>query len=159
MGAEKTPWVEIKTKYITGRQSCKKLAEEYGIRPKLVSERCRKEKWVLEREQYRENTGKKAVAQASHAQARELAGLIRASDRMVEELEKVLEDADQFYRHLDTDSMEIQVLTKADTKAMRNIASALREMTAVMRDLHGSQRDKPEAARIELVGMEEDYGE
>lgn len=157
MGAPKIPWDEIRTKYIAGRQSCRELAEEYGIRAKMVSDRCAKEGWRADRKAYRESTGKKALAQASRAQARELAGLLRASDRMVQELERLLQDNEQFYRYLSgEETTEERVFKKADTKAMRNVATALREMTSVMRNLYGlptqaeAESQRVAAERLEL---------
>ena len=70
-----------------------------------------------------------------------LEGLQQASVRFTEMLQTVLQDEQQFYRYVysakSAESPQEAVLHKADIKAIKEMASVLKEMTFVVRGLYG----------------------
>lgn len=68
-----------------------------------------------------------------------LSGLQQAARQLIEAMQGALADEQQFYRYVyggKDRPPEQTVLEKADTKAIKEMAAALKEMTAVVRNLY-----------------------
>ena len=68
-----------------------------------------------------------------------LSGLQQAARQLIEAMQGALADEQQFYRYVyggEDRPPEQTVLEKADTKAIKEMAAALKEMTAVVRNLY-----------------------
>lgn len=50
-------WLAIKTEYVTGEASLQELAEKYGLSQSTIRKRSSSEKWVEQRDKYRNNVG------------------------------------------------------------------------------------------------------
>ena len=62
-------WDAIKAEYISGKISCRKLAEKYNISPNVVSKKATKDGWKNERRKCDEKTAKKIISRTSYARA------------------------------------------------------------------------------------------
>ena len=94
-----------------------------------------------------------------------LSGLQEAARQLIEAMQGALADEQQFYRYVyggKEHPPEQAVLAKADTKAIREMAAALKEMTAVVRNLYDlpapGETPSPAAADGGKGAEAEEYG-
>ncbi len=157
-----TDWARIRTEYITGRESLKALGEKHGIGYSAISKRSSQEQWAQERKKYAKTVQKKALARAGAHNARQLADLKNAGTKMCRELQKLMANAEEeLYTHVGTESdgkysvMVAKRLPAVDDRKLLNLTKAMREMTAVMRDLYdiqtASEREEMAMAREKLA--------
>lgn len=125
-------WRKIKAEYITGSMSYRALAERYGIPYRTVEKNGLKGQWTKARQAYRQRlvrrTTEAVCKKASRREANKLAALQEVADTLIGSIGRMLEEA-QAVR-------ERAARGKLDTKAARDLAAALKDMTAVMRSLH-----------------------
>ena len=136
-------WLAVKTEYITTDISLRKLADKHGISRTTIGHRSKVEGWVEARQRHKDSVVSKTANKIANQKSKDLAKLIQIADMQVDVLEKAYSDPEQFFRHLveTRDSKGKQdvverVYKKMDTKAMKDCASILRDLTAVHRDLH-----------------------
>ena len=140
-------WTAVRLEYITGNISYRKLADKHGIAHRSLCDAAAREGWHSKRQEWRERTAIKAAQKASTrvaaTEADKLVKMREAADSMSAVLERVLEDADQFRRHLITTGLgdgvtrtECRVEDKFDTRAIRDTTIALRDLTAAIRNLY-----------------------
>jgi len=144
----KAGWRKLKMEYVTGTMSYRALSEAYGVSFSSLSKVAHKERWTEARKKHRDKVeAKTAEALCARACAREvnrLAALEKAAIGAAEMLGKVLEDPEQFYRHLvakstcgvGTDTEE-RTFSKMDMRAVRDYTAALQTMAATVRNLFG----------------------
>jgi transposase-like protein len=92
-----TDWDEIRTAYVTGELSLRKLARQFGVSQAQVFQRAREEGWVRQREQFRSKSAADGQSRAAE-EASEAAALIFKISRLL--LEK-------FYRALQEDGIQL----------------------------------------------------
>ena len=139
-------WVRIRAEYVTTKTSLRKLAGKYGVAKSAVDKRSQKEGWVEAREAYNKSLCEKVIEKTSDEKSDKLAALIAAADEMTTVMQAALSDKDQFYRYIvdgvsvhDDESVVKKTETtfkKIDTKAVREMAAAMKDLTAVVRNLH-----------------------
>ena len=81
----------------------------------------------------------KAINGEIENEAERLSKLIKATDSMEDVVVKLFEDAQQFYRHIimtDFTAKEA-IFEKIDTKAIKDLTGALKDLSFVHRNLHG----------------------
>lgn len=144
---EHIDWSAIRLEYITGNISYRKLAEKHQMSERTLMHAARREGWHKKREEWREKTVAKAAQKASaRVAAKEADKLVKmrlAADSMADVLERVLDDVDQFKRHLITTGLgdgvtktECRVEDKFDTRAIKDTTTALRDLTTALRNLY-----------------------
>lgn len=153
-------WDEIKAVYVTTAMSTKNLAKKYGISLSKVQEKCARDGWVAARMAFRAQAAAKAVDQAVNVEADRLGKIINAANSMATVIEAMYVDPQQFHRHIVTDTMIDEdggktIMTverqfdKVDTRAIRDMTGALKDMTLVLRNLHNlPTQAEAEAQRI-----------
>ena len=159
-------WQTIKTEYITGNISYRKLCQKHGVSYTTLSNRALDEKWVNAREQYRAKTLSKALGKTSEREAGRLARLMDTTSRAIDVAVRAFEDDDQFNRYLidhreeyavpliednnqDSPSedggpvaismrqwTEERTFKKVDTKALKDLTAVLKDLTGLMRDFY-----------------------
>ena len=150
--AKDVNWQRIKVAYVTGQMSYKDLARKHKLQPNAVSRKGREEEWPRLRKEYREKAAAKAIANENVNEAERLSKLIQAEDAMEDVVLKLFTDAQQFYRHIVIDGKghsEERIFDKVDTRAIRDLTGALKDLTYVRRNLNNlpTQAEK-EAQRI-----------
>lgn len=150
--AKDVDWQRIKVSYVTGKMSYKALAQKHRLQPNAVSRRGREEEWPRLRKEYREKAAARAIEKEAVNEAERLSKLIRSEDAMEDVVLKLFNDARQFYRHIVVDgkcNSEERIFDKADTRAIRDLSCALKDLTYVRRNLLNlpTQAEK-EAQRI-----------
>lgn len=100
-------WQAIKTEYITTKTSYRKLATKYGVSATAIANKSKAENWLEQREQFLNKTFTKTVEVASKKQVDRMARIMDASDRLLEKLEKAIEELDM---HLATHKTKTKVI-------------------------------------------------
>ena len=153
-------WDALKTLYVTTQLSLNDIAKREGIAPHTVQKRSKKDGWVAARTAYRVQTVARAVDRASDNEVDRLEKIIKAANSMAAVIERVYDDPEQFQRHVvvDTvtgddggkDMMTVEKQFRAvNTKAVRDMTAAIKDMTLVLRNLHNlPTQAEAEAQRI-----------
>ena len=166
-------WNAIKTEYITTDTSYRKLAQKHGVHYKAISERGKAEGWVELRSQHRDKTITKSLEKISEKQASKMARIDTLTDRLLDKVEKAIEELDlQLFKHVDkTKEIEynnperpdkptkevvheeekyLEARTIVDRQGLKQIASALRDIKEV-KMLRTELDDQEQQARIDKL--------
>jgi hypothetical protein len=148
-------WKAIKTAYITSTKSYRTLAKEFHVSPRIIYDRGAAEHWVALRKEYTAKVVQTAVSRACDKESNKLATLASAADKLASSISGVFNDVQQFNRFIvpessdgRTESVE-RIYSKADTRAMRDLAGAIRDLNISMRSLH----DLPTRAELEAMAI------
>ena len=142
LAANDTQWDIIKTEYIVGKCSCQELCEKYDIPARTMQDRCRREGWTKSRKAYRQKLVDNLIKNQAKEDAKHLGSLRSAATSMAGVLEEIagrvafVMDGDDGYN--------------ADTKSVKDVVTALKDLTATIRDLYGLPNVE-EAARIRIA--------
>lgn len=170
-----TDWAAIEADYVSGTASYDVLAKKYGICVTAVKEAGAKWGWVAKRAHWRRIVAQKATEKAANRAAGKLAALMISADKAAASLDRALSDGEQLYTYLVERSekykrpieqdgkliterkwTEERRMSKADTKALRDLVAALKDLTAVTRDLYETPgylamaRERRADAKLEL---------
>lgn len=157
-------WKKIKTEYITTDISQRKLAAKYNIPLSNITRRCKAEKWVEQREQYKSTVTAKAVEKTANKNANRLARLMATTTKAIDVAARAFDDEQQFNRYLvetgpkDYRETVEQTFAKVDTKALRDLTTVLKDLTGLMREFYNIPTPaQAEAQRIaaERLAMEQ----
>ena len=174
-------WLAIKTEYITTDISYRKLADKYGIHYKVIADRGKAEGWVEQRSQHRDKTLTKTLDKISAKQASKLARIDTLTDRLLDKVERAIEELDlQLFKHVDkTKEIEynnperpdkptkevvheeekyLEARTIVDRQGLKQIASALRDIKEV-KMLRTELDDQEQEARIAKLRREAEKDE
>ena len=145
---KKTNWDEIKTEYATTDISYREIANKHGIPYRTVVDAGRSQEWVKARETYRNKTVAKSIDLAANERAKHLQSIASSADKMANVIHSVMDDTEQFFRRIDMTTGEEKISKKVDSKAVRELTAAMKDLTAVLRNVY----DIPTQA--EQVSME-----
>lgn len=126
--AKDVDWEKIKNEYITDKKaSYRSLSAKYGVAASAINERGKKGGWKTLREQYADKTQAKTL---------EALARVRAKGE-VKRLEKLYEATDEL-----TDKIAdgIKKVRPTNTLAIRQLASALREVRMMEADLDTEEK-------------------
>ncbi|MBP3413020.1 MAG: hypothetical protein J6K89_07130 [Oscillospiraceae bacterium] len=88
-------WDEIKVEYITNSDmSLRKLAKKYGVSVSSIAKRSSDEKWKEQKEQFLNESVTKTLDKIMDQQAQRRARVYRIADRLLDKLEKAVEELD-----------------------------------------------------------------
>jgi CRISPR/Cas system-associated protein endoribonuclease Cas2 len=139
----KPDWEALKTEYVTTDISSRSLADKYGVSRSTLMKRAASEKWSDARKQYKSGVVAKAVKRVQARDVNKLSKLRSAADQMAGVINNVFKDSQQFNRHIITEGLGMgatsvyeRVYEKADAKAIRDLAGAIKDLTAAMRNLY-----------------------
>lgn len=144
----KPNWDEIKTEYATTDISYREIANKHGIPYRTVVDAGRSQEWVKARETYRNKFIAKSIELAANERAKHLQSIASSADKMANVIHSVMDDTKQFFRRIDITTGEEKISKKVDSKAVRELTAAMKDLTAVLRNVY----DIPTQA--EQVSME-----
>jgi len=134
-------WQKIEHEYVTGKMPLLRLIERYQISQTTMYKHAKEGNWDEKRQKYQEKVAKKALTRASTRDARAISRLMTGNERLIRELGKaiteqtlygyIIQDApttDEETGELRPGGMRVQMLEKADTKALVNISTAIRNI-------------------------------
>lgn len=148
-------WNTIKTEYITDESSSyRKLAQKYGVSLTAITNRAKKENWVELRKQFKDKVTTKNIEKFSEKQSDRLARIQGITDKLLDKLERAVEELDiQLFKNVtkvkeieynnfdrpDKPTKEIihesekftEVRTIIDKSGLKAVASALRDIKEV----------------------------
>ncbi len=167
-------WDALKTEYITGGMSYRVLAQKHSLSASQVEKVASRNGWPAARKRWREDNAAQAARACGKKRVAEMVRLMNSVSAMTSRVERVMGDEDQFYRHLVSEPQydraghwtgnrtEEKTFEKADTKAISDMAKAMRELTATVRNLWGvptqAEAEAQEIARRRLELDEEKAG-
>ncbi len=142
--AKRTGWAKIRHAYICGEMSYSELAQKFGMSKKTISEVAKREEWVKKRRQFRDDVNVRAYTRAREAEVDELERIRSAADKLSAKLDEIMSDEDQIFLHTavlaDEDGgtfISEKKMHAIDPMKLTAMAKAMKDMTAVLRDLHG----------------------
>lgn len=150
-------WGKIRTEYVTGEKSYRELARKHGVSMSQLSEVASKEGWAKMRAEHRAETAAKAEQKLKEQQAGALA----------DELEGIRRTA----RNLSAAIEKKSLGKRLDSKSLRELVSATKDLAAILRDvfdqpnlLNQAKLDKetgkgPEAVEVVLDEEAEELSE
>ena len=123
-------WKQIKSEYIAGGTSYRKLAEKYSVSFSTLKDIARKEKWTDLRAQAQHKADTKFVDMIGEKQAVRSAKIIDVADKLLDKISKTVEKLDVI-----------------DSQSLKHFTSALKDL----RDIKGIKSDidlREQEARI-----------
>lgn len=140
----KHDWEKIKTEYVTGEMSYAQLADKYKISRTQFNQKACKDKWFDARKEYRKKVVTKTTDKIANAEAKQMAKLQGIACNLSGMIDEVSKKSDQMYKHIVTSRnelgaewTEVKELDKADTKMIRDLVAATKDLTSIMRNLYG----------------------
>ena len=136
-------WPALKTEYVSGNISVKRLAEKHGIPLATVRQRAGVDGWSRAKTEYRARLEHKTTQKIAGLQAKALASEYKIADELSRVLRAALKDAKQFRRHIVTETeagekrVSERVFEKVDMRALGEAAKALKVVEEVKRSLRG----------------------
>ena len=156
--AENIHWGRIRYSYITGNMTQRDLAKKYGVSESRLSSVAKKQEWFQKRKEYRGKVGAAALSRACARDTDELVGkldnLKKAADALGEQLNRIAEDPEQLFRHAavvrtykGNEKIDERLLKAANPVMMRALASSLKDVSAVLRNLYDLPTAQERAAQ------------
>ncbi len=149
-----TNWKKIEAQYVAGDMSLRERARKKKLRYSTLSKAASKGGWSEKREKFREETAKKALANAQARGAEQLERLMGAAGTLVDATVKALEDNEQFQRFIVSEGVgdgmsetSEKIFSKRDTRAMRDLAGVIKELAPLLREHYGLQ---PKSAETKI---------
>ena len=121
-------WQAIKTEYITTDTSYRKLAQKYGVSTTQICNVGRDEKWVEQREQFLNKTTAKTLEKISQQEANRAAKIHTVADKLLNKIEALVDCEEPL-----------------DTKAIRTLAAAVRDLKEIQSVRSDLERQEQEA--------------
>lgn len=178
--AQNPDWCAIKAEYIAGDIGYRELAKEWRVSFRTLAQRAQREGWVSLREKHRDEivtrTVRKMASKTASTNANKLAQLQGAADSMSAVIAGVFQDVQQFNRHIiqtregDSWNADERIFSKVDTKAIKDLTGAMKDLTYVLRNIYDlptileqqAMQNATERLRLDqekALGVMEDEGE
>jgi hypothetical protein len=140
-------WDAIKQEYISTNISQRELAEKYGVSVSSLGKRCASEGWSGLRKKFRKKVEKKTMEKISRKKACELAKIGDCADKLIRLINDSLNDTATVRQTIvkivpsedDEDEAEVEeyCLQKLDTKYLRQMTAAMKDLMEILRDVYG----------------------
>ena len=140
-------WDAIKQEYISTNISQRELAKKYGVSVSSLGKRCSSEGWSGLRKKFRKKVEKKTMEKISRKKACELAKIGACADKLVRLIDDSLNDTATVRQTIvkivpsedDEDETEVEeyCLQKLDTKYLRQMTAAMKDLMEILRDVYG----------------------
>ena len=141
-------WNVIKTEYIAGRTSYRKLAEKYGVSFSTLSHIAMREKWTDLRQQTSDKTDTKLVESLGKRNAKHSAKIEALADKLLDKIGELMDS-------IIVEGKDIKSIASAlkDIKELKDIKSEadLREQEARIAKLQREAEDRDEDTSKEVI--------
>lgn len=137
----KYDWQKVEQKYVTGDMSLRDLSAEEHIPMSTLSKHAKEAGFLDKRNRYRAKVAQKAVTRASARDVKAISRIMTAAEKTIKKLSKSITDETVFGYVNDVDTWEdaltgevhpatkeVVILDKADTKALVNLSTAIRNL-------------------------------
>lgn len=131
----KYEWAKIEQEYVSGKMSMEALAKKHKIPISSFRKYANGHKFSEKRTEYGQKVAEKALARAQARDARTLGNLGSALDKAARTLNKYINDDDTLFGRVSATQNGIQEyrVKKLDTKALRDMTAAMREVSAAIK--------------------------
>jgi len=171
----KFDWQRIEQEYVTGDMPLRELAETYHVSLSTLSKHAKEAGFSEKRDKYRTKVSQKALTRASTRDARAISGIMTAAEKVIRKLKGAVTE-DTVYGYIVSDPpakdeetgetvpgrQRVEILSKADTKALVNLSTAVRNLamaTKVMYPDGDGQGEETDRSVVIMPGREEDENE
>lgn len=143
-------WQQIEHEYVTGKMTMETLIKKHGISESHFFRKAKELKFTEKRSKYREKAEEQALTRARAREAKRLertnGNIGGALDRAARRINQLLNDEDTLFgRVLTGEDGVTEIRTrKADTKAIRDLTGALRDVVSALSLLTGDKADRDE---------------
>jgi len=157
----KYDWEKIEQEFISGKSTMEAMARKYQIPLNTFYKRANVRKFSEKRENYAKRVQEKALARAQARDARTLGNLSSALDKAARTLNKYIGDDDTLFGRVSVteDGVQEYRTKKLDTKALRDMTAAMREVSAAIKLLQPETADKEEKQEGIIILSEREDGE
>lgn len=165
--ARKVNWEKIKTEYITGDISQRKLAEKYGVPFTTLKYRAAREEWFKARQKHKDRVVTKSTQKAEAKQVRVATKELTLLDKIERHLDRAISDVDQFNRYIVTEQIghgmtetSEQMYSKADMKALKDAMQVLAMVEKMKQERLDRANNASNEMRVKFVdGSDEEWGD
>lgn len=162
-GGIRHDWAAIKHYYVTDPgASLRKAAKKYGVSEHSIYKKSKAEDWFATRKKHQANITAKAIAETEDLRAKAIAIESEYLTKLSMRLGRIIDDEDQYHRHLVTSTQGMEVTTteeifgKADTRAMKDSFQMVKMMDDLFMAINNLERienirkHEIDAARLQL---------
>ena len=162
----KLDWQKIEQEYVTGEMGLRDLAEEHHVAMSTMSKHAKVQNFAEKRKKYRTKVGQKALTRASTRDAKAIARIMTATEKTIRKLNKAVTDETVFgYLQDETPGTDeetgerrpggqhLVILDKADTKALVNLSTAIRNLSMAVKVMYPDGDSLREGDEREVVIM------
>ncbi|MEG2000200.1 MAG: hypothetical protein RR053_02235 [Evtepia sp.] len=134
-------WPTLKTEYITGNLSIRRLSEIHDIPFSTVKDRASKDHWKTAKTKHRDQIVEKTSAQIANKTAKKLAKELTIADNLSDIIKTALEDNEQFQRYIvhvkdeEGNASDERIFRKRDMKAIGDAVKALGGIVKIKRTI------------------------
>ena len=172
----KHDWQKIEHEYVTGDMPLRELAARHHVAMSTLSKHAKDAQFTEKRDKYRKRVAQKAVTRASTRDGRAIARLMTGTEKAIRELRKAITN-DTLYGYIVEDpptkdeetgekrpgGLRLQLMDKADTKALVNISTAIRNLAMATRVMYpegdGDGKDLQDKGVVMMPEHEEEEEE
>ena len=147
-------WNEIKSEYIAGGTSYRKLAEKYGVPFSTLKNVALKEKWYSLMERAKDRTNTKLVEQVSKQNAKIDTKFFCLVDKLLDKAEGVIDDMPSWNVY-DLKEMAVALKYIKDCRGVKSDAD-IREQEARIDKLRKEAEGEQSDTSVEVIIGEED---
>lgn len=157
--ARKANWEKIKTEYITGDISQRKLAAKYGVSRSTLQKIAADEKWTALRDKHRKETVQKACQKTAEKQAENIKDILLTAAKMATTIDEAMKDPEQFRRYIVTEGLgegfsetSEKIFDRVDFRALKDAAAALQTVAKIQKDILAMDRivDQEKRERLDI---------
>ena len=139
MNRRKHNWTKIDLAYIVGDMTLHELADSEGISFNTLANHAKRAKYTEKREEYKKMVLQKLAKITANRDADAIRDLMTATEKAIGLLNMYIADDATLHNYV-TGQTEVR-LDKMDTKAMRNMSGALRDIACVLKTLYPDSTD------------------
>ena len=161
-------WNKIRSEYINGHISYRKLAEKHAVSFHALKEVANKEKWVEkraeQREEIRTKTDKKTAEILAEKEAKRLLRISNVADKLLAKIEKATEELDVYLakderrytqyakdpRTKESVPVDVKEEVLKSVKLNRIDKAGLKQITSTLKDLRDIQLVRNEETKNEV---------
>ena len=170
----KFDWAKIEQEYVTGDMPLIDIAERYHISQTTIYKHAAEGNFEEKRKKYHEKVMKKALTRASTRDARAISRIMTAAEKTIRKLSGAITDdtvygyivdepprTDEETGELRPGGQRVEILTKADTKALVNLSTAIRNLALATKVMYpdGDGSGQQEDQRSVVIMPDRDMSE
>jgi hypothetical protein len=141
MDANEIDWTAVRAEYVTTDIGLVKLSEKYGIALATIKRRSAREGWVEERQKRKDKVVDHVMQKVIYSDARRVANRLEGLQETAEDLADLIKAEigsawDRRAKRLKAAEEQDVVMTDDDTKVLKDLTTALKGVTDIMRDVY-----------------------